>query len=261
MPHPVPRIRAAILLTFIVLFATPGCENGPIETDPDTVTFDLDFTAGPGEGGQDAAGWEAGFAHYSPGQEDIMEFASGHEPLPPEVVGGSEGDAYGLFIGATNRSDDVFMFWTGQVEGLEPGAAYRVDFRIEFATDSPAGCVGIGGPPGESVWVKAGAVPNRPEPVFDPDASQDGYWFMNIDKGNQSQDGPDARILGDVANTESGCHADERVWEIKALEGDGTFQAQADEEGRIWLLVGTDSGFEGRTELYYTRYRATFDPV
>jgi len=260
MSLPIRIIAAAVALSFPLL-ATSGCDSGPTEPGEEQVTFDLDFTPGPDQLPPEAQGWEAGFANYSPAQEEIMEFASGHEPLPADVVGGPGEDAHGLFIGATNRSDDVFMFWTGQVEGLEPDATYRVQFEVEFATDSPAGCAGIGGPPGESVWVKAGAVPDRPEPFLDPDESQHGYWFINIDKGNQSQDGPDARILGDVANTESGCGDEERVWEMKTLEGDGTFEARSDDEGRIWLLVGTDSGFEGRTELYYTRYRATFDPV
>lgn len=46
---------------------------------------------------------------------------------------------------------------------------------------------------------------------------------------------------------------------MKGLEAIEIVQAEADDEGRIWLIVGTDSGFEGRTELYYTRYRATFE--
>jgi hypothetical protein len=28
--------------------------------------------------------------------------------------------------------------------------------------------------------------------------------------------------------------------------------------GAAWLLVGTDSGFEGSTRLYYTRFAAAF---
>jgi len=31
----------------------------------------------------------------------------------------------------------------------------------------------------------------------------------------------------------------------------------ADDEGRVWLIVGTDSGFEGLSVLYYARISYT----
>lgn len=34
----------------------------------------------------------------------------------------------------------------------------------------------------------------------------------------------------------------------------------ANEQGEIWLLVGTDSGFEGKTTLYYEGIGATLRP-
>jgi len=32
---------------------------------------------------------------------------------------------------------------------------------------------------------------------------------------------------------------------------------EADDAGRVWLIVGTDSGFEGLTALYYARISYT----
>ncbi len=244
-----PSFRWLLVMVPAIL---AGCEDDGDPTTPSPgqeVTVELDFTD-PTTG--DADGWDADFAHFSPQQEEIMEFAWGHEPLPDDL----EGEGYGLMVGATNRSDDVFMYWTGPVEGLEPNTEYDVRFTVEFATDSPAGCVGIGGPPGESVWVKTGATLVRPEPVL-----EDDYWLMSIDKGNQSMGGEDAIIVGDVANAESGCHADERVWELKTLESEDPFFFSTDDQGRGWLLVGTDSGFEGRTVLFYTRLTAEFSPA
>ena len=49
------------------------------------------------------------------------------------------------------------MFFKGIVDGLSPDASYGVTVSVEVVTDTPAGCVGVGGPPGESVWIKAGA--------------------------------------------------------------------------------------------------------
>ena len=35
----------------------------------------------------------------------------------------------------------------------------------------------------------------------------------------------------------------------------------ADAQGRLWIVIGTDSGFEGRTEIYYLDGVATFTPA
>jgi hypothetical protein len=34
-----------------------------------------------------------------------------------------------------------------------------------------------------------------------------------------------------------------------------------DSTGRAWLFVGTDSGFESRSAVYYTRFMALFEPM
>ena len=36
--------------------------------------------------------------------------------------------------------------------------------------------------------------------------------------------------------------------------------ATADAAGKIWVFVGTDSGFEGRTTLYYSKITVTVSP-
>ena len=72
---------------------------------------------------------------------------------------------------------------------------------------------------------------------------------MNIDKGNQSM-----AVLGDVAHAE----VENREYRIKTLDGLGLpVSVDADDEGRVWLVVGSDSGSEGLTALYYTRISYT----
>ena len=201
-------------------------------------------------------GWEAGFSNYPAGQENAMELTADYRQLP--AVLGLNRSA--LFISANNRSDDLVMFFRRRVTGLEPTARYTVGFEIEFATDAPRGCGGIGGSPGESVYVKAGASPM--EPLARPGAL--GQMVLNVDKGNQSQGGREAAVLGTIENTVP-CQQEPdgsivRRWELKTLRSSGLVHAEADLSGGVWLIVGTDSGFEGRTELYYTRIRATFNP-
>ena len=72
---------------------------------------------------------------------------------------------------------------------------------------------------------------------------------INIDKGNQSMGGKDAGVAGNIAN---GRQADDPPQYIILTR---TYRhphpIQTNEQGHIWLIVGTDSGFEGQTALYY----------
>ena len=84
---------------------------------------------------------------------------------------------------------------------------------------------------------------------------------MNIDKGNQSNGGRDAVVLGNVANAQL-CGEDPPRYELKTLSGGGQeVTAEADEQGRLWLLFGSDSGFESLTALWYTQVTVMLTPV
>ena len=207
------------------------------------LAFTVDFHRGP-------QGFIAGFADYPPADAEIYELTSDYRRLPPPLESRSA-----LFISGVNRSDDLFMFFKGPVSGLLPGARYQVTVGVEIATDTPAGCVGVGGAPGESVWIKAGVT--AVEPFAVPDGS---YLRMNVDVGNQSRGGSQAVVLGDIANSRS-CEQASR-WERKSFQGRTTpTPISVPPDGRAWLLFGADSGFESRTSIYFTRARVTFTPI
>jgi hypothetical protein len=221
-----------------------ACDAGLGPRDIHTITFD--FAA-------ETHGWTAGFADYPPEWESGMELVSGHEPLP-EALGVA---GRGLFIGGMNLSDDLFMFWKGRATGLEPQQRYQVRFKVEFASQKPSGCAGVGGAPGESVFVKAGAT--AVEPVVSAIENGMGdvtYYRLNIDKSDQAGSGEDAIVIGDAGTTNPDCF--DWRWELKTLVSGGPFEVTTDADGAVWLLVGTDSGFEGRSEFYYTRFEAEF---
>ena len=87
----------------------------------------------------------------------------------------------------------------------------------------------------------------------------DSYLRMNIDIGSQSNSGTQAVVLGDVANSRP-CEQSAE-WELKALERQSIpagITVPAD--GRAWLLIGADSGFESRTDVYFTHATVTLTP-
>ena len=117
-------------------------------------------------------------------------------PRTPPASHGLEGS--GVYVQRHNRSDDLFMFLKKQVGGLRPNTAYAVSVSLDLATNVPTATFGIGGSPGESVFVKAGA--STVEPAVEEDRNR--YLRMNIDKGNQANGGQDMVVLGNVANGE-----------------------------------------------------------
>jgi hypothetical protein len=230
-----PRGRAlpwALLLASLAL----GC------SDDRPLGYDFDFSRG-------THGWVAGFADYPPSDEPIYQLEADYRTLP-EPLDTSRG---ALYISGVNRSDDLFMYHKGQTS-LGRNTTYRVSFEVELATAVPRGCVGVGGAPGEDVTVKAGVSLIEPEAVLDAS----GHLRMNVDKGQQTNGGADAVVLGDVTNSRQ-CEDPPR-WELKRLSG-GSLLINTDDSGRAWLFVGTDSGFESLTALYYTRVIARFEQV
>ncbi len=234
-----PHFATVTLLTAALL---GGCSS-PLIEPTEALTFTFDFHRGP-------QGFIADFADYPPADAASYELTSGYRELPPPLESQSA-----LFISGVNRSDDLLMFFKGVIGGLSPGARYDVSISVEIATSTPAGCLGVGGAPGESVWIKAGATAIEPLPV-----REGSYLRMNIDIGNQSAGGTQAVVLGNVANSRS-CEQS-RQWERKSLPGRPTLvPISVPPSGRVWLLFGVDSGFEDLTEIYFTRASATFTPI
>jgi hypothetical protein len=225
---------------------------GVVTAISSSIRLDFDFRQG-------VQGWEAGFAEYSPEMEGMMVEAE-IRPLPSEI--GVNGTGY--YVQGMNHSDDLFMFLKrrlGTDDGVVPGQEYRVMFTTVFASNASSGALGIGGSPGESVYLKAGASMVEPEVYLD---SETGYYLMNVDKGSgNSGNGTAASVTGDIAN---GLSADEIDMEnppyvslVRQHEHQHTVTASPD--GELWLLVGTDSGFEGLTGIYYQGIAVTLTPM
>jgi len=233
-------IAAVVIVGLIIYAVVTGIFS--------SVRFEFDFRQG-------AQGWEAGFAEYSPEMEDMM-LEAGIRPLSPEL--GVNGTGY--YIQGMNRSDDLFMFLKrrlGTDDGVVPGQEYRVGFTIVFASDAPSGAVGIGGAPGESVYLKAGASTVEPEVYLD---SADNHYRMNVDKGlGNSGNGTAASVTGHIANGLS-AEEDPRYVSLQRRH-EHQYTVNASQEGELWLLVGTDSGFEGLTGIYYQSISVTLIPL
>ncbi len=203
----------------------------------DILNFDFDLRCS-------CDGWQAGFADYLANQESLYELTS-------TCSNESTNLNQGLFISGKNYSDDLFMFIKHPICNLEPSAIYQVEAWVEFWSKAPTGCIGVGGDPGESVYVKFGAAPEEPSPVI----QEDGTVRMNVDIGQQAIGGADAVVIGNIATSITDCHNEQ--YELKELETAAPLITRSDPSGTLWIFVGTDSGFEGKTALIYTQVRLT----
>ena len=225
------------LVPFVLLFWLTACQQEPVATPPRTgVLYQSDFSNG-------LDGWTANFVDYSTLQQD-MQLRSEWTSLPAPL----NTSRRSVLVSGINRSDDLFMYLTRKLTGLQPNTDYRLVFDIELASTYATNSAGIGGSPGSSVFLKAGAVSSEPQRQL-----TDTFYSLNIDKGNQAQGGRDALVLGTI-----GAGNDVNVYTLINRSNASTPQTvRTNAQGELWFVVGTDSGFEGTTTLYYSSVKVT----
>lgn len=219
-------------------------------------TIDINYNFRGGENG-----WTADFADYPPHTDPngtLYELRDGIKLMPRKAT---RLPRQGFYIQGHNRSDDLFMFLKRRLtteDGIVAGRTYRVEFVITLASNAASGCAGIGGAPGESVALKVGASSVEPLAVL----QSNGYLRMNVDKGNQSLGGTAASVAGNIANGIP-CDQAAPVYPFALIQRSHQHitNVTATANGDLWLLVGTDSGFEGLTRLYYQNIRVKLIPV
>ena len=233
-------LLGAVLAGALAAGALSGCSGGT-SGGQDGAVLTYDFNAGK-------QGWEADVAdlpaNYNPDNYQL-EYAHANLPAPLDTT------KKALRLTSNNSDDDLWYFLKRQITGLSPNRRYRVRFDVEIASNAPVESIGAGGGAGTDVIVKAGASAQEPRVEV-----RGGYRVFSLDKGNQTQVGRDAVILGHIA-----VPGDQYVYQLKQLDNGGqAFHVQSDSSGRVWAFIGTDSGFEGTQSLYYTRLKLMFTP-
>lgn len=214
-----------------------SCEKEDVTPSPPVLSYDFS---------SDTEGWLGDFADYPVGEDSFFELVYRHDSLP-SPLDSTDGS---LMLSGANRSDDLFMFIKRKVEGLAANTVYELRFQVEVATNAPDGSVGIGGSPANSVYIKAGATPIEPIPIN----NGEDFYRMNIDIGNQSTDGVDMVVIDDFANG-----ADDFIYQLKTIQNQKSITVTTDGEGSCWIILGTDSGFEGTTTIYFNSISVTFE--
>ncbi len=248
---PILAKRAAILALALMLSACDDSDG------PRRETFTFDFET-------DLQSWQPMFADYPAGadaQEQsaidaFYELEAQHARLPQPLNTG----AGAIELKGSNHSDDLKMLVKRKLEGLSANTDYALDVVAIIASDAPQGCAGVGGAPGESVWVKAGVTSREPARVLEVGGNR-SYWRLNVDMGHQGGDGAEGRVLDDFANSQS-CASSTSAYELKTISsiGGAPLSARSDANGALWVVFGTDSGFEGVTRAFIDSIEITAQP-
>ncbi len=204
-----------------------------------TYTFDFSISDQQFEGGVSDFGVEMSDQH-----QFIFENTNYQPPLDTGRLA--------QYMRGINPSDDLFMYMKRKITGLQPNTNYQITFVVEFASKYPTNAFGVGGPPGEAVTMKAGITLIEPDTLITDVAGP--YVSMNIDKGNQSTPGVDMDTIGHV-----GVEDTTTVYALKINDNIGhPFTFTTNQTGEGWIIIGTDSGFEAETALYYSSVTVDF---
>ncbi len=195
-------------------------------------------------------GWQADFTDFPASTEDSLryELQFAYTDRPANLGANQKS----IMLSGKNYSDDLFMFIKKKLSNLTPNKDYTIAFDVELASNAPKGAVGIGGAPGESVFLKAGATGTEPRKIIDGP-----NYALNVDKGNQQMPGEVTVVLGDIAVA-----YDTKDYALISRSNTSTndipFIAKSNSKGEIWLIVATESGFEGTTTVYFTKVNVVF---
>lgn len=235
------RLLTMGITTLLALSMMTGCTSlAKVSDGANSIKFDFE---------KDDAGFMPIYADYpySEGVEEFYEFQHNYGTVPIDGAGN------GIFISGNNHSDDLFMGYVKALEGFVPAKTYHFSVSFKLATDVEGGLVGVGGAPGESVTVKCGVTQTDPAalPVENGDFT---FYRLNIDAGRQSNGGKDMVVVGDMAKAENN-----RPGEYEFKEFTAEFDTAANAQGEVYLVIGTDSGFEATTSYYLDDISITWE--
>ncbi|MBX2965063.1 MAG: hypothetical protein KF845_02875 [Cyclobacteriaceae bacterium] len=230
-------------LKFIAFWACVATLAGCSMSNDNIRVFSYSFEFSNSDGG-----WYGDFADYPEDDSVFYELKFKRDTVP-----GTKGARKGLMLSGNNRNHDLFMFVRNKLTGLKPNTTYRVLFNVRFASKENTSAIGASKTPGEIVFVKAGAMRERPEKIL-----EEGMYRMNVDVGSLALAGNDVLTLGHigVATTTT---AFTEVY--RNNNSSNSFLITTNHVGEVWVLVGTDSGYEGVTTIYYTAIDIFFNEV
>ena len=213
------------IVTCFLILLLAGCNQDMGEAD---LLSAFDFEGGS----QD---WEGGISDFPVDYQGSANFSFDNSKVPNSIIAESSG----LKISADNPHGDLFYFFKRRIDGLQPGTSYKLDFEFLMYTqvllDSNAFS-------SNEIYLKIGAADHAPvlEQITRSDSIE--YMALNVDKGKSNSDsGQDLINIGSIKE-----FTGKMPETISGNSFDNEIIVTADDNGRIWLVIGVDSGLKGQ---------------
>lgn len=189
--------------------------------------------------------WSHGFAEYPSNPDDTASFelryAYTEGPADLKLTKRS------VMLSGNNLNKDLFMYIKRKVTGLRPETDYTVTFSVDLASAFTRTLAASGG----GVYLKAGATAFEPKTVED-----EGYFVMNVDKGEEGTSGQHMVSLGNLVTAESS--GGYTLFSRNNTMANSRYVAKTNAKGELWLIVGTDSSLQGTNTVFYNRINVVF---
>jgi len=202
---------------------------------------------------EDSLLWNGGFSDYPAIQEDNFDLSFQQADLPP-VFQRSEAKAL-EWVSFNKSNDNLFMYASRKVTGLEPNADYFLSFEVESGYQTLEGNEFLLRPNQRNLYIKVGAINIEPQTFFDEETEQ---VEQNFDKGiSPPSDGLNMVRLGNIIVGESAY----RNVLVTNDTGNFVFLTRTNDRGELWLLVGVDSVVPLKLAYYIDSFVVFFRKV
>lgn len=232
--------RGIKLLLFVLLGVNFSCaleDADPAALDLESTSYDFNYGL---------QGWEHGFSEYPVDSADYnLQFSYG---------GVAELNGQGaVMLSGNNIHGDLFMYLKKRIRNLQPNSLYTLTFEIELASQARAGENDVDGYPGDEVFLKVGATDLEPKSLID-----ESYYTMNIDKGRGADNGNEMVNIGNIGVPGDSfgfvlINRSNVPYSGSNANYTSPVVVRSNNDGEIWLIVGTDSEYNGMTTVYYSR--------
>ena len=225
------------MVASVMLLTLAQCDENK---SSDTLTYTFEFEDGDEE-------WQSFFSDYPEGDEEFYELNFERTVLPDPL----DNDTHALKLSGNNHSDDLLSIVYRKFSGLKPNTKYKITFDVDMASITPSNSVGVGGSPDLSFG--AGGIAEAPSNSLD----DQNHYRPNFESALQSGLSNEVfKVLGKIGVKENNTQ-----WTMinRHNKKDG-ITLETNGAGELWLMMGTDSGFESTTTLYFKKITIRMTP-
>jgi hypothetical protein len=222
------RNRLLLILLSVVVMSCAMQDEDAISIKTNTSDFN-----------ESENGWKHGFSQYlTVGDSAEAELKYAYADKPPSLPEGK-----GLMLSGKSSTPELFMFIKKQITDLRPETDYTITVNVEVASSAASQSNNLVSP---SVFLKVGAVSFEPQTFKSADKI-----VINVDKGPDDQDGSEMLNVGNIIGGNSIDY--NLTSKSSSSKNPMPILARTDSNGSLWIIVGTDSNFQGTTIVYYSK--------